>query len=47
MVQTIIPINISPLTGLAVQVILSNPETIHVLAVVIFFFIVSNDRKEN
>ena len=38
MVRTIIPINISPLTCLAVQVVLSNPETISVLAVVIFFF---------
>ena len=36
-VQTIIPINISPLTCVAVQVVLSNPETVSVLAVVIFF----------
>lgn len=36
-IRTIIPINISPLTCLAVEVVLSNPETIGVFAVVIFY----------
>lgn len=44
-VQTIIPINISPLTGLAVQVILSNPETIHALAVIFFLLFPMIERK--